>query len=124
MQGLTSFLPPLFAWPALLVNYGKSSRPDLCNRDPVERCVPTYSDFGLDRLELVLELGKLATARHQARQLFEVERRLLEAAEALAPVQNHEPVTDRIGMVGIVGDEDDGDAAISRLEDVLENNAG
>src|SRR4051812_17737016 len=76
------------------------------------RTVPTFSDLGLDRLELVLELRQLAAAGHQARELLKLESRLLEDAEALAAVQDHEAVADRIGVVRVVCDEDDSDAAV------------
>src|SRR5207249_6469281 len=45
-------------------------------------------DLDLDRLELVLELGKFLAAGHQADELLAVVLRLLERAEALAAVQD------------------------------------
>ena len=74
--------------------------------------------LGRDAFELVLELRQLATARHQADELLAVDLGLREVAEALAAVQDHEAVADRVGVVRVVGDEDDGDAALARLEDV------
>src|ERR1700730_7564697 len=56
----------------------------------------------LERLELVLELLQLASTCHQAHELLPVDLRLLERAEALATVQDHEAVADRISMVGVV----------------------
>ena len=49
--------------------------------------------------------------------------RLLERAEALAAVQDHEAVADGVGVVRVVRDEDHGDAAFARLQDVLEDDA-
>src|SRR3954471_7352089 len=76
-----------------------------------------------DPLELVLELGELAAAGHQAHQLLPVDLALAERPEALAAIQDHEAVADRVGMVRVVGDEDHGDAAVSRLQDVLQDDA-
>src|SRR5439155_17066101 len=50
--------------------------------------------------------------------------RLFVGPEALAAVQDDEAVTDRIRVMRIVGDEDDRDPAFTRLQDVLQNDAG
>ena len=44
-------------------------------------------------------------------------------ADHPAAVEEHEAVADREGVVRVVGDEDHADAALARLEDVLEHDA-
>src|SRR5258705_2391081 len=82
------------------------------------------SELDLDRLELVLELGQLLAARHQADELLSVDLGLLERAEALAAIEDHEAVAHRIRVVRVVRDEDDGDATLACLQDVPEDDAG
>src|SRR5882672_6961543 len=79
------------------------------------------SDLDLDRLELVLELRQFLAAGHQAHELLPVDLGLLECAEALATVQDHEAVADWVRVMRVVGDEDDCDAPFARLQDVLED---
>src|SRR4029453_8429180 len=80
-------------------------------------------NLGPDRLELVLELGQLATAGHQAHELLPVDLRLVVRSEALAAVEDHEAVADRIRVMRVVGDEDHRDSALAGLEDVLQDDA-
>src|SRR5205823_6637470 len=60
--------------------------------------------FRPDHREVVLELRQLAAAGHQPGELLEVDLRLLVGAEARAPVQDHEAVADRVGVVRVVRD--------------------
>src|SRR5438046_2769218 len=87
------------------------------------RIRPSPIHFGLDLLQLVLELGELTTAGHQAHELLPVDLTLPERAEALPAVQDDEPVADRIRVVRVVRDEDHGHPAVARLEDVLQDDA-
>src|SRR4051794_5316743 len=97
----------------------RALQPSVTRREVAERAL----DLGPDRRELVLQLDELAPARHQPRQLLEVDLRLLVRPEARAAVQDHEPVPHRIGVVRVVRDEDDGHPAFARLQDVLEHDA-
>src|SRR4051794_8866696 len=76
-----------------------------------------------DPLELVLELGELAAAGHQAHELLAVDLALAERAEALAGFQDHEAVPGGVRVWGVVGDKDPRHAAVARLQDVLQDDA-
>src|SRR5512140_1721783 len=76
------------------------------------------------RLELVAELLELAAAGHQPGQFLQGDLLLLVVADAAAAVEQQETVTHRVGVVRVVGDEDDPQAPFPGLDDVLQHHAG
>src|SRR4029450_2418655 len=58
---------------------------------------------------------------HEAGQLGHGDLALVPVAEAAAPLEDEEVVADRVGVVGVVGDEDDAEAALLGLDDVAEH---
>src|SRR5919201_5988836 len=76
------------------------------------------------RLELVLELGELGAAGHQADELLLVDLALGVRPEGLAAVQDHEAVAGGVGVVRVVRDEDDAGAVLARAHDVPQNDPG
>src|SRR3954447_19437115 len=79
---------------------------------------------GRRSLQLVGELVELGPAGHEPRDLLLRDLALGEVAEAAAPAEQEEPVGHREGVVRVVGDEDDADAAVARLRDVAQDDAG
>src|SRR5919201_6359628 len=73
------------------------------------------------RLELVLELGELGAAGHQADELLLVDLTLRVRPEGLSPVQDHEAVAHRVRVVRVVADEDDTGAVLAGAHDVAEH---
>src|SRR6476659_3737011 len=74
--------------------------------------------------QLVGKLLQLGPAGHHARQLGQADVRLVEVTEALATFEEEETISNRVRVVWGVGDEDDAEALISRLKNVLENDPG
>ena len=74
--------------------------------------------LGLDEdiLQFMLQSLELRAARHHGGQLVAGDLALGEVTEAAAPFEQHEPVADGIGVVRVVGDEDDAQAALARFE--------
>src|SRR5580704_3140979 len=57
--------------------------------------------------QLVGQLLQFGAAGHQAGQLVPGDLALLEVAEGFTPIEQQEPVPDGVGVVRVVGDEDD-----------------
>ena len=75
-------------------------------------------------LQLVAELFQLLAAGHHRHDLFAADLALGEGAVGAAPVEQREAVADRVGVVDVVGDEDDAETARPRLRDVAQHDAG
>ena len=71
-------------------------------------------DLGLDRLEVL-------AAGHDRDHLVARDFRLAVGAAVAAPIEQGEHVADRIGVVDVVADEDDRQAAHARLDDELQH---
>ena len=87
----------------------------------------TFWSDGLVRaetLQLVAELGELLAAGHHLGQLRDRDLVLRVGAHHPPELEEHEAVADGIGVVRVVGDEDDAPAHVARLQDVLEHDAG
>ena len=76
------------------------------------------------RLQLVGQLLQLRATGHEAGQLGHGDLVLLPVAEAAAPLEDQEAVADRVGVVRVVGDEDDPQAALLGLDDVAQHHPG
>ena len=74
--------------------------------------------------QLVGQLLQLGAAGHQAGELVPGDLVLLVVADGRAAVQQQEPVAHRVGVVRVVGDEDDAQAAFAGLDDVLQHHPG
>ena len=83
-------------------------------------------DLGVGHLprQLMAERLELGATGHHLHQLLQGHLGLGEVAHAASATQQHEPVTHRVGVVRVVGDEDDAEAAVARLGDVLQHHAG
>ncbi|MCY1224178.1 hypothetical protein D9M72_363240 [compost metagenome] len=77
-----------------------------------------------DLFEFVGEFGELSTAGHLGGELVEGDVLLFVVADRLAALEQQEPVTDGEGVVRVVGDEDDAQAAVAGLQDVAQHHAG
>src|SRR4051812_45713269 len=75
-------------------------------------------------LQLVRELIQLRSPGHQAGEFVAGDLALGQVAQTPTPVEHQETVADRIGVVRVVGDEDDAHPAVARLGDVPKDDAG
>src|SRR4051794_7914144 len=75
-------------------------------------------------LELVGERLELRATRHGLDELLAGHRPPLELVGHPPSVEQVEPVTDHVRVVRVVGDEHDRDPALTRLEDVLQDDTG
>src|SRR6476661_8751805 len=98
------------------------------------RCVSDVGHFGLDFLddvavaaelfEFVGEFREFGAAGHLGGEFVEGDVLLVVVADRFAALEQQEPVTDREGVVRVVGDEDDAQAAVAGLQDVAQHHAG
>ena len=72
----------------------------------------------------MLELGQLAASGHQPDELFAVDLATSRTCRGSGRGSGSRTGRPRIGVMRVVRDEDDGDAAFARLQDVLEHDAG
>src|SRR3954467_12033567 len=72
-------------------------------------------------LELVRELGELLPAGHLRGELLEADLGALLVEHPLAQLQDDEVVAHQVGVVRVVGDEDDAEARVARRGGVLED---
>src|SRR6478752_6147317 len=75
-------------------------------------------------LQLVRELGELVAAGHLARELVETDVGALLVEHGLAELEDDEVVADEVGVVRVVGDEDDAEAGVAGRSRVLEHDTG
>src|SRR5689334_17654010 len=75
-------------------------------------------------LEFVAEFFQFGAAGHQGGEFVAGDLALGVVAEAAAAFGEQEPVADRVGVVRVVGDEDDAEAAFTGLDDVAQHDAG
>src|SRR5262249_8565215 len=72
-------------------------------------------------LELVCELLQLGAAGHHPQEVLAADLALRRAVHQPSAVEDGEAIADRVGVMGVVGDEYDADAAVARLQDVAEH---
>src|SRR3712207_4960158 len=68
--------------------------------------------------------SELVPTGHHRGELLAGDLALAEVPHAAAAVEQQEPVTDRVRVVRVVGDEHDADALVAGLRDVAEHHAG
>ena len=74
--------------------------------------------------QLVLERGEFGATRHVVGQLFKGDLAALGGQFEGTQAQHVEVVADQVGVVWVVGDEDDAEAALAGGGDVFEHDAG
>src|SRR6266496_128995 len=91
---------------------------------PPRRRVRRRASCAFHRTQFVFERFQFRTARHLPGQLVDVDLGLLVRTERGTPLEQQEPVRDGIGVVRVVRDQHDAEAAVARLGDVLEHHSG
>src|SRR5438477_4684398 len=100
-----------------------SARSDWRSRCGEPRLPQSQTDLGPYQFELVLELDQLTAAGHQAYEVMQFDLAFAIRSQRPAAVEDHKPVPNGECMMRVVRDEDDRDAALARLEHVLEDDA-
>src|SRR5260370_5328592 len=76
------------------------------------------------QLQFVGELFEVMPAGHRLYEFFAADTGPGVVADRSAAVEDDEPVTDRVGVVGVVRDEDDAGALLACPDDVAKDDAG
>ena len=79
---------------------------------------------GVDTAQLVAELLQLLAAGHLPGQLVQRELVAVGVEDHPAELEDDEVVAHQVGVVRVVGDEDDPEAGVARLDDVLQHHPG
>lgn len=74
------------------------------------------SKVGVQPGNFLFKIDQLLAAGHEGQQFFAADVLLIVRADAAAPLQDRESVTDHMGMMHIVRDENDADSARLRFD--------
>src|SRR5436305_13774187 len=75
-------------------------------------------------LQLVGQLGELVTTGHLPSELVEADLRPLLVQHGLSELEDDEVIADQVGVVWVVGDEDDTEPCVASRRGVLQDDAG